>query len=473
VLIKKLKIMPYKENLKRAKVLKEELDKLRPLSSEMEKRIMQKFRLDWNYHSSHIEGNSLTYGETKALLLFHQTAQAKPLKDHLEMSGHDEAIKNIEDVVKQKRPLTESFIRELHEIILKQPYEVDAITPDGNPTKKLVQIGKYKTTSNHVKTTTGEIFYFASPEETPSKMGELLTWYNENLNKTETDPVLFATEFHYRFIRIHPFDDGNGRIARLLMNFILMQKGYPPAIIKTEDKQNYFNALQQADVGQIEYFFNYICEQVNHSLELMIKGAKGENIEDPDDLDKKLALLRQKIEAEDDENDIKVLLSVTLIKNLLYEWAFILLEEISKKITKFNEFYYDPKHYLSIQFQNKGPIFEFIDKIPIDDISRSLNNQHEEPIDRAGIILRIGFGLYKKSAKHPFGCNYTFSIEFDRIHYEILTPYWDANAKGQIQKSYLKRLLHKPITQKEINEIASIIGNTLYQHIENALNNIH
>jgi Fic family protein len=178
----------------------------------------------------------------------------------------------------------------LHEIILKKPYKVDAITPDGKPTKKMIKVGQYKTTPNHVKTVTGEIFRFASPEETSAKMHDLMTWYNDNINKKDINPILFATEFHYKFIRIHPFDDGNGRIARLLMNFLLMQKGYPPAIIKTEDKNNYFSALQQADSGQLEFFFNYISEQVIHSLEIMIKGAKGESIDDPEDIDKEIEL---------------------------------------------------------------------------------------------------------------------------------------------------------------------------------------
>ncbi len=287
--------MSYKGNLLIATKLKKELDDLRPITPEMEKRIMQKFRLDWNYHSSHIEGNQLTYGETKALLLFGHTAQAKPLKDHIEMTGHNEAIKYIEEVVKQERPLTENFIRELHELILKEPYEVDAITSDGKPTRRTNTIGKYKTVPNHVLTPPGEMFYFASPEETPAKMNDLMIWYNLHINNINTNPVLFATEFHYKFIRIHPFDDGNGRLARLLMNFILMQKGYPPAIIKTQEKNEYFNALQQADSGQIEYFFNYICLQVIHSLEIMIKGAKGEEIEEPDDLDKSVELLKIKL----------------------------------------------------------------------------------------------------------------------------------------------------------------------------------
>jgi Fic family protein len=251
-------------------ILKNELDALRPLGREQEAIIMQKFRLDWNYHSNHLEGNSLTYGETKALILFGLTAQGKPLKDHFEITGHDEAVKWIEDIVKQKRPLTESFIRELHTLLLQKSYEVDSITPDGKPTKRRIEIGQYKTAPNHVLTKTGEIFRFATPEETPAKMHDLMEWLREKQVNSDTEHVLLAAEFHYRFIRIHPFDDGNGRTARLLMNFILMQYGYPPAIIKTEDKENYFNVLRLADAGNIELFVNYIAENLSRSLEIMI-----------------------------------------------------------------------------------------------------------------------------------------------------------------------------------------------------------
>ena len=281
--------------LNQIQFLKSELDALRPLGREQEAIIMQKFRLDWNYHSNHLEGNSLTYGETKALILFGLTAQGKPLKDHFEITGHDEAIKWIEDIIKQERPLTESFIRELHTLLLQKPYEVDAITPDGKPTKRRIEIGQYKTAPNHVLTKTGEIFRFATPEETPAKMHDLMEWFRQKQANSETEPVLLAAEFHYRFIRIHPFDDGNGRTARLLMNFILMQYGYPPVIIKTEDKENYFNMLRLADAGNIEPFVNYIAENLSRSLEIMIKGAKGENIDEPDDLDKEIALLEQKL----------------------------------------------------------------------------------------------------------------------------------------------------------------------------------
>ena len=172
-------------NIEKALKLKTDLDSLRPLSKEDELKVMQKFRLDWNYHSNHLEGNSLTYGETKALILFGITAQGKPLKDHFEISGHDEAVKWILDIIKQDRPLTENFIRELHKLILKEPYEIDAITADGTPTKKRIEIGKYKSSPNHVKTKTGEIFRFANPEETPALMRDLIDWYREEIDKED------------------------------------------------------------------------------------------------------------------------------------------------------------------------------------------------------------------------------------------------------------------------------------------------
>lgn len=324
-------------SLESAIQLKLELDTLRPLRPEDEQRIMQKFRLDWNYHSNHLEGNSLTYGETKALLLFNITAQGKPLQDHLEMTGHNEALKWIEEVVKEERPLTENFIRQLHQLILKEDYQVDAVTSEGKPTKKWVRVGKYKTEPNHVKTVTGEIFYFATPEETPAKMHDLMDWFRRKAKQNDVVPILLAAEFHYRFISIHPFDDGNGRTARILMNFILMQFGYPPAVIKTEEKQNYFSVLQQADAGVREPFVEFIAANVVRSLEIMIRGAKGGNIEEPDDLDKELALLEQKFKSIG--NDVKVERSKATILEFYNDSIVPLFRQFVKACESFDRFY--------------------------------------------------------------------------------------------------------------------------------------
>lgn len=289
--------MALRETLESVKALKAELDAARPIDPQLMARIMQKFRLDWNYHSNHIEGNSLTYGETKSFLLHGITADGKPFRDHLDIKGHNEALQLLEDVLKEKHPLTEVFIRGLHKLILKEPYEKPAQTPEGLPTTRTIEVGKYKSVPNHVRTVTGEIFKFTSPEATPAEMEKLLAWYREKRSDEEYDPVQLAALFHYRFIRIHPFDDGNGRIARILMNLILMGNAFPPVVIKTDEKDNYFRALRQADGGSLDRFVEYVGKELIKSLELMLSAARGKNFEDEDDLEKEIALWERENES--------------------------------------------------------------------------------------------------------------------------------------------------------------------------------
>ncbi len=260
--------------------LQKEIQSLRPLNSDLEGRILQRFRIDWNYHSNNIEGNSYNYGETKAFLLHGLTAGGKPLRDSLEIKGHNEVISELEDLVRNQVPLTEHLIRELHKKILgNEPYEIRAETADGSVTHRTVVPGRYKTQPNHVRTATGEIFYFTEPVAVAAEMQELLEWYHNEESKRELHPVVIAAILHYRFVRIHPFDDGNGRMARILMNLVLMKHGYPVAIIKTEDKRNYFRALQQADGNDLDAFVSYLARQVIHSQELWLRAAQGEDLE--------------------------------------------------------------------------------------------------------------------------------------------------------------------------------------------------
>ncbi len=101
--------------------LKQQVDELRPFSQEIQNRIMQKFRLDWNYHSNAIEGNPYSYGETVAFIMHGITAKGKKLKDHLDIKGHDETVIALLDLIKGERNFTETDIRSLHEMILKEP----------------------------------------------------------------------------------------------------------------------------------------------------------------------------------------------------------------------------------------------------------------------------------------------------------------------------------------------------------------
>ncbi|TGN18036.1 Fic family protein [Leptospira idonii] len=278
--------------------LKTKVDTMRPIPTETMEKIMQKFRLDWNYHSNAIEGNSLSFGETKTFLLHGNTASGKPLKDHLDIKGHNEAILELEEIVKKEVELTEHRIRQFHQLILGEPYTAKAITTDGRETTKQIVPGKYKSQPNHVKTATEEIFYFTEPHLVPIEMENLLKWLKKNQNNEEMPKLVLAATFHYKFIRIHPFDDGNGRIARILMNLIFMMNGYPPVIVKTDDKENYFRVLRQADGGELEPFIEYIGNLLIYSLEMIVRGVEGQSIEEEDDLDKRLKLLLGKIDNE-------------------------------------------------------------------------------------------------------------------------------------------------------------------------------
>ena len=201
-------------------LLKKELDSKLPLKSNNEKRLKKKLRLEFNYNSNHLEGNTLTYGQTQLLLYFDKSSGDVSVSDIEEMKAHDVALSQIEDLAKDsERPLTETFIKALNKLILVKPFWKDAKSFDGSPSRKKIEIGQYKSTPNSVLLKNGEMHEYASPEETPALMGDLMKWYNENLNVLT--PVQLAAEFHYRFVCIHPFDDGNGRVARLIMNYIL------------------------------------------------------------------------------------------------------------------------------------------------------------------------------------------------------------------------------------------------------------
>jgi len=288
------------EILQEVDALKKQIDDMRPLPEDVEGRVMQKLRLDWNYHSNAIEGNKLTYGETIAFLMEGITAKGKPLKDHLDIRGHNEAINFLLSIVKDTRPISEADIRNLHNMILVEPYDVKAQTAEGLPTTKRITLGEYKMMPNHVKTATGETHYYATPEDTPAKMQELMEWYNEASNNKNIHPVVVAALFHHKFVAIHPFDDGNGRLSRILMNLILMQKGYPPVVIKMDDRQNYYSLLSRADSGDNWPFIDYIAERLQTSLQLYVKAADGGDIDEDEDIDKQIALFKLEIQQNTD-----------------------------------------------------------------------------------------------------------------------------------------------------------------------------
>jgi Fic family protein len=270
----------------------DKLNELPIIQDKDRKELDKKFRLEFNYNSNHIEGNTLTYGQTKLLLLADKSIGDAKVSDIEEMKAHDLALRDIQGMAYEKeRPLTEQFIKELNKTILVRDFWKEAITPDGSPTRMKIEVGKYKLAPNSVQLSDGEVHEYASVRDTPLLMGELVSWYQEK--ETVMHPIQLATEFHYKFVSIHPFGDGNGRVSRLLMNYVLYKNNYPPVIIKSEDKESYLTALQKADAGYLLAFMEYIEKQLIWSLELSLKATKGESIEEENDLDKEIAILKR------------------------------------------------------------------------------------------------------------------------------------------------------------------------------------
>lgn len=289
--------------MNKIETLFKEWQSLQPVKEEYQQRLDQKFMLEFNYNSNHIEGNTLTYGQTEMLLMFGKVVEEANMKDLEEMKASNVGLKMVKEMaIDKEQPLTEYFIRTLHKTLLREDYTVYRQLPDGTSTSYVVHAGQYKTRPNSVITATGERFEYASPEETPALMTDLLQWYNQAEKEGTMTPIELASLFHYRYIRIHPFEDGNGRISRLMVNYILYRHGYPMIVVKSKDKNNYLTVLNKCDVAvgpvpsdgahaelsQIAPFVEYMSKCLMRSLEISIKGAKGESIEEADDWKKNL-----------------------------------------------------------------------------------------------------------------------------------------------------------------------------------------
>ncbi|MDY0241297.1 MAG: Fic family protein [Rhodospirillaceae bacterium] len=225
---------------------KDIIDSHRPFSQNMTRQLRDKLIIEWTYNSNAIEGNTLTLSETKVVLENGITIKGKPLKDHLEIINHKEAIEYIEDLVGKNVKLSEYDIRSVHYLILK---EIDS-TNAGKYRNENVFIGGAK----HVPPV-----YMNVPYEMQKLIDKYQGWQGLH-------PVVRACFLHGEFVKIHPFVDGNGRTARLLLNFELIQSGYPPVVIKTENRADYYDALDKAHrTNDYTDFIKIIVDLVNES----------------------------------------------------------------------------------------------------------------------------------------------------------------------------------------------------------------
>lgn len=233
--------------------LNNKLNSKRPFSKETLKSLRNSINLEWTYNSNGIEGNTLTLRETQ-IVLEGITVGGKTLREHLEAINHEKAIEYIEDLVKEKNPVTEWNIKNIHQLVLK---EIDDKNAGKYRSENVAVMGATHTPPDHLIV--------------PELMEKLILNY-QKWNKYH--PIIKAALIHGELVKIHPFIDGNGRTSRLVMNLSLMNSGYLPVIIKKENRLEYYNALDKAHTTGdytdfVKLVTNLEIEMINKYLNLL------------------------------------------------------------------------------------------------------------------------------------------------------------------------------------------------------------
>lgn len=230
-----------------------ELNALRPLPSSSVLKLREKFEIEMTYNSNAIEGNSLTLKETFLVLHEGLTIKGKPFKDHLEATNHKEALEYLYSLADsaQQQTISEHLIKNLHQLVTQQIEKEWA----GRYRNAAVIIGGTK---------------HRPPDalQIPTLMSELITWIGKNKGKLH--PVEFSALFHHKLVFIHPFFDGNGRTSRLVMNLTLLQTGFPLCIILKNDRNKYYQVLQNADAGNPEPLVMFVAQAMDRSLSIYL-----------------------------------------------------------------------------------------------------------------------------------------------------------------------------------------------------------
>ena len=230
---------------------KKTLDNLRPLPIQLVKKLQEQMQIEFTYNSNAIEGNTLSLRETQLVIQEGITVRGKSLKEHLEAKNHPDAINYVEKLAQEKAPIKQDDILKVHALLMHGIDNQNA--------------GKYRTGQVRVA---GATFTPPPAQKIQTMINELLQTVSQNPD--ELRPIELAAFFHHKFVYIHPFIDGNGRTARLLMNVILMRNGYPFTVLLKVDRPKYLRALSEADNRNLTPFANFTANSVERSLDIYL-----------------------------------------------------------------------------------------------------------------------------------------------------------------------------------------------------------
>lgn len=243
---------------KRLLIKKEKLDAYKPFPEELVKNLEEWYRVELTYTSNAIEGNTLTRQETALIVEEGITVEGKSLQEHLEAVNHAKAFDYIKTFSNSNRQeLTISDVLDIHKIILEKIDDTNA--------------GRLRTVAVRLR---GSETILPNALKVPELMEDFISWLK---GKNNDNPVKIAADAHFKLVSIHPFVDGNGRTARLLMNLLLMQVGFPPAIIRKEDRSTYIKSLETGQTkNDLTNYYDLIYEAVDRSLDIYLEAVEPE-----------------------------------------------------------------------------------------------------------------------------------------------------------------------------------------------------
>jgi len=236
---------------KRLHEKKAQIEEKRPLSGIALSKLKENLTLEWTYNSNSIEGNTLSLQETHLILKEGITIKGKSLREHFEAHNHDKAIDYLYSIVNKKYVLRSIDILSLHQLVMRSIEDEFA--------------GRIRNGGVRIS---GANFVPPNASKVSDLLDELVAFVNEN--PLGLNDILLTTIFHHKFVWIHPFFDGNGRTVRLVMNLLLMRKGFPPAIILKNDRKKYYDALNNANKGNYEKLTLLMSQSLERSLNIYI-----------------------------------------------------------------------------------------------------------------------------------------------------------------------------------------------------------
>ncbi|MCO5937169.1 Fic family protein [Mucilaginibacter sp. RB4R14] len=425
-------------------------------------KINYKLRLEWNYTSNSMEGNSLTKRETRTVMIDAIDVNGKPLKDIQEMKNHDKVVSTIMRMGKGELNMSESRIKEIHTGIM---YEE-------NPENQKY-IGQWKNADNYMYNNEGERYDFVPHDHVSQRMHELVNWTNDEKEKIARDqkgaihPVSLALKFHLDYLNIHPFYDGNGRTARIFTNLILISYGYPPLYIKETEKKNYYKYLTdiQSYGGDTNLFNDFMAGLLVRSLQITLDTIEGKEIEEEDDFVKEIQLLKAKGSIKGKPKSPKVLYNTyRIIETELWE-------RIKQTLGHFKELFNEFQIFCSVN--NSHQISDPDWHLTASEVNGILNNLGKKKIFGIDIyendVKNIGweYKLFSlNGAEIPIDFCIYLNIDFRHYGYDL-----NIMATGSQDEIFLKSIYNREKKYEEsfsINQLSEVV-NAIKNHLINEI----